>query len=66
MHNRDLDKSSMMDDRMHDREDIRSDMVEDNKEDLQRKQREGNLGNERVRGGSPSSGDDTRGVGDDE
>ena len=66
MQNRDLDKSSMMDDRMRDREDIHSDVFEENKEDLQRKQREGNLGNERVRGGSPSSGDDMRGMSDDE
>jgi hypothetical protein len=65
MHNRDLDKSSMMDDRMRNREDIDRDMFEESSEDLQRKQSEGNLGNERVRGGSRSSGDDMRGTGDE-
>ena len=64
MQNRDLDKSSMMDDRIH-REDIDRDMFEESKEDLQQKQREGNLGNERVRGDSRSSGDDMRGMGDE-
>jgi hypothetical protein len=65
MHNRDLDKSSMMDDRMRNREDIDRDMFEESNEDLQRKQSEGNLGNERVRGGARSSGDDMRGTGDE-
>jgi hypothetical protein len=65
MHNRDLDKSSMMDDRMRNREDIDRDMFEESKEDLQRKQSEGNLGNERVRDRSRSSGDDMRGTGDE-
>ena len=67
MHNRDLDKSSKMDDRMRNREDIDSGMIEESQEDLQRKQREGNLGNERVRGGGSRSSrrDDMRDMSDE-
>lgn len=66
MHDKDLDKSSRMDDRMRNREDIDSGMIEESREDLQRKQREGNLGNERVRdSGSRSKSDDVRGMGDE-
>jgi len=64
MQNRDLDKSSMMDERMHNREDIDRDMFEDSKEDLQRKQSEGNLGNERVRSRSRKGGEDMRDMGE--
>ena len=67
MHNRDLDKSSKMDDRMRNREDIDSGMIEESQEDLQRKQREGNLGTERVRGGGSRSSrrDDMRDMSDE-
>ena len=67
MHNRDLDKSSKMDDRMRNREDIDSGMIEESQEELQRKQREGNLGNERVRGGGSRSSrrDDMRDMSDE-
>ena len=67
MHNRDLDKSSKMDDRMRNREDIDSGMIEESQDELQRKQREGNLGNERVRGGGShsSSRDDMRDMSDE-
>ena len=50
-------------DRMRNRDDIDPAMSDEGGEDLQRKQREGNLGNERARGGSPSR-DDMRGAGE--
>lgn len=63
MHNEDLDKSMTNEDRMRNREDMGR-MPHESQEDLQEKQIEGNLGNERVRDKSRSSRDDMRGMGE--
>ncbi|HEV3485451.1 MAG TPA: hypothetical protein VG106_08590 [Vicinamibacterales bacterium] len=63
MHNEDLDKSMTNEDRMRNREDMDR-VPHESQDDLQEKQIEGNLGNERVRDKSRSSRDDMRGIGE--